>query len=481
MPIKNSLLWMGLAQGISFLLQFGSSLVVARYLSPHETGIYAAALSIVSLLSMAQTLGLSALIIREKDLTAELTGSAFTINALVSVVLAAIIFAISYAGEALLGDAGVRHALFALAPIPLLGIVSFLPAAMMERRGEFKTIALIGTAGTIAGAIVIVAAAILGQSYMSVVYGQWTNACIVTFAMAIVGREHARVRPGLTAWRSVADFALQMVAVSGINNLSTRSSDVFLGYFSGLASLGFYNRASALNGLLWTNIHLFIGRVMLVDYAELYRQGISLRERYIRTVEMITALLWPLFIGLAILSQPIVTLLFGPRWQFAATPLAMLAIASAIQVAITMTWELFAATDRMRVQTRVEIIRSIFALVTFVGGCLISLNMAAAARIVDALFALYLYRPHLNAMTDTRFRDFIPAYRRAALLTVAACGPSAVLMIFANEASTNLFRLAAAILGGVLLWVILLFVLDHPLRGELRGMLFPYGRASRRK
>lgn len=469
MSIKKSLLWMAIAQGFSFALQFSSSLVVARYLSPHEAGIYAAALSILSLLSMAQTLGLPALIIREQALTPQLSGSAFTINAFVSVLLSCAILGIAQAGESLLGDAGVRHALLGLAPLPLFGIISFLPAAMMEREGEFKSIALIGTLGAIAGATVIILAAVAGASYMSIVYGQWANTGVVTAVMAFVGRRHGRVRPSLTAWRRVADFALQMIAVSGINNLSTRASDIILGRIAGLPALGYFNRSSALNGLLWTNIHLFIGRVMLVDYAELYREGKSLRERYLRTVEMITALLWPLFLGLAVLARVIVELLFGANWVFTATPLALLAFASAIQVAITMTWELFAATDRMRDQTRVEVIRSIVALSSFTAGCFISMNAAAAARILDAVFALILYRPYLNSMTDTRFRDFIPVYGRAALLSLLAVGPALVLVCQYPAFNPPLLLAAGTACLGILLWAVALAAMRHPLFMEIRS------------
>lgn len=472
MSIKRSLAWMGLAQLLSFALQFASTIVVARYLTAHESGIYAAALALVGILALIQTMGLPALIVREATLTAEVKASAFTVNALVSVLLSLAIAALSFGGEAMLGDIGVRYALLGLAPTPLFAIFSFLPAAMLERDGDFKGIALIGTAGAITGTSVVIVSAVAGMSYMSVVFGQWANVATVTIGMNIVGRHHVALQPSLHAWRRVADFALQMLAVTGVNSLSTRLSDILLGYFTGLSALGLFNRASAINGLLWNNIHVFIGRVMLVDYAALVRDGQSLRERYMRTVAMITALLWPLFIGLAILAGPIVVTLLGERWLLAATPLALLSISSAILVAITMTWELFAATDRMRVQTRIEIIRSVVALAAFVGGCLISLNAAAGARILDALFAIILYRKHINDMTDTRTRDFAGVYLRAMGLTILACGPAAAVMAaYRWAAQTPLTLLAPAMALGIILWASGLYALRHPLWQEVSSVI----------
>ncbi|WP_336966225.1 oligosaccharide flippase family protein [Sphingobium aquiterrae] len=480
MSIKKSLAWMGLAQLLSFALQFASTIVVARYLSAHESGIYAAALALVGILALIQTMGLPALIVREETLTDEVKASAFTVNALVSMLLSVAIVALSFGGEAMLGDVGVRYALLGLAPTPLFAIFSFLPAAMLERDGDFKGIALVGTAGSIAGTSVVIASAVAGMSYMSIVFGQWANVATVTIGMNIAGRHHVALQPSLRAWRRVADFALQMLAVTGVNNLSTRLSDVLLGYFTGLSALGLFNRASAINGLLWNNIHLFIGRVMLVDYAALVRDGQSLRDRYIRTVEMITALLWPLFMGLTILAGPIVVTLLGERWLLAATPLALLSFSSVILASITMTWELFAATDRMRAQTRIEIVRSIVALAAFTAGCLISLNAAAAARILDAVFAVILYRKHINDMTDTRTRDFAGAYLRALGVTALACGPAAAVMLaYGWAARTPVAALAPAVLLGIILWAAGLYALRHPLWQEVSGVI-AHRLASRR-
>ncbi|AUW59605.1 polysaccharide biosynthesis protein [Sphingobium sp. SCG-1] len=469
MSIKKSLAWMGGAQIVALILQFASTIVLARYLTLHEAGIYAVALSLVAVLALVQHLGLQALIVREEVLTREISTTAFTVNALISIALSGVIMATSLAGGRLLGDPGVQRALGVLAISPLFQIFVFLPAATLEREGQFKQIALVNTAGAVCGAIATIILVLGGFSYMSVPYAQLVNGAVTAVLMSIVGSHHVSFRIGFHAWRRVGDFGLQMLAVSGINSLSTRLSDIVLARFLGLSALGVYNRASGLNGMIWTNVHLLIGRVMLVDYAALYRSGGSLRERYLRTVEIVTALLWPMFIGFAVIAKPFILIVYGERWIPAAVPLALIMLASAIQVAITMTWELFAATGQLRVQTRIEFIRSGVALAAFVGGCLISLEAAAAARVIDALFALMLYRPHLDRMTETTIRDFWSIYGRSALLTLLACGPAGLLTIAMGfSAQIPVVLLIAAIAIGIVLWVGGLFVLRHPLVAEIR-------------
>ncbi|MDX3911251.1 MAG: oligosaccharide flippase family protein [Sphingobium sp.] len=469
MTVKRSLAWMGGAQVVSMVLQFASTIVLARYLTLHDAGIYAVALALVAVLALIQNLGLQALIVREEVLTPEISTTAFTINALISIVLAGVIEAVSLAGGQFVGDPGVQRALSVLAITPLFQIFIFLPAATLEREGRFKEIALVNTAGTVCGTVATIILVLYGYSYMSVPYAQWVNGAVTAILMCIVGFRHVSFRIGFHSWRRVGDFGLQMLAVSGINSLSTRLSDIAVARLLGLSALGLYSRASGLNGMIWSNVHLLIGRVMLVDYAALHRSGESLRERYLRTVEIVTAILWPAFIGFAIIAKPFILIVYGERWIGAAAPLALIMLGSVIQVAITMTWELFAATGQLRTQTRIEFIRSGVALSAFVGGCMISLEAAAAARVVDALFALFLYRPHLNRMTGTSLSDFTGIYGRSALLTLLACAPAGVLSAYHGfNADIAVVPLLAAVLGGVILWGGGLYFLRHPLAAELR-------------
>jgi O-antigen/teichoic acid export membrane protein len=472
MSVSRSLAWMGMSQLLAVLFQFAAQVVLVRYLTLYEAGIYAIAFAVVGVLSLVQTLGLQALVVREAELTPEVAATAFTVNAVITIGLSLAIAATSFGGAIFFEEGGVRRVLLVLAATPLFAIFSFLPGAVLERHGRFREIALAGTAGSLAAAMATITLAVMGFSYMSAAYAQWANAGVTMIVMLAFGRRHASLRLSLVARRRVAEFGMQMLAINGISALGLRLSDVLLGRILGLSSLGLYSRASALNGLIWANVHLLIGRVMLVDFVDVHRQGLSLRTRYIRTVDITTVLLWPIFAGFAVIAGPFIFVVYGPRWVPAASPLVCLSIASMTQVAITMTWELFTATNQLRAQTRIEFIRSLFALSVFVAGCMISLNAAAAARVIEAIFALIIYRPYLNRMTDTTFRDFLPIYGRNMVLTLVAIGPAVAVMAMTGwRADVSLPWLGGGIAAGVLLWIGGLRLFRHPLFAEARDWI----------
>lgn len=472
MSVSRSIAWMGAAQVTGLSLQFGAQIVLARYLSPHEVGIYAVALATVGALSLLQALGLEALIVREDDLTPELSATIFTVNAVFAVVLALLVALIGRAGAAFLGDPGVGRVLYALAVTPIINAFAFLPMAMIEREGRFRDIALANSAVGVATAVTSIGCAIAGFSYMSAAYGQWAGAVALVLASLALARRHARIRISFAAWRRVAAFGLRMTAINGISAITLRLSDIVLPRFLGLAALGLYSRAGGLNGLMWYNAHVFLGRVMLVDFVELHRRGVSLRERYLATIDAVTALLWPVFGGFAVVAGPFIFTVFGERWTPATVPLALLLVSSMVQLAISMTWELFTATGQLSRQARIEFVRALAALALFVAGCSVGIGAAAASRVVEALVAILLYRPHLNRMTDTRTADLVPIYTRNALLTCVAVGPAGVVMqAHGWRPDTPLSLLVPAAAIGAALWAGALALLRHPVTREARRLL----------
>jgi O-antigen/teichoic acid export membrane protein len=182
---------------------------------------------------------------------------------------------------------------------------------------------------------------------------------------------------------------------------------------------------------------------------------------------MVTGILWPAFAGLALLAKPFIVTVYGEAWEAAAVPLTYLAISSMVLVSITMSWELCTVTGNLRTQTRVEAVRATCSVPLFIGGCLISLEAVAFSRIIDAVLAVALYGHHLGKMTGTTILDVRRVYAQGAALTIAAIAPAALLLAIKSDGQPMPAILISSVLLGVLLWVILLFILKHPLSREV--------------
>ena len=465
--VRRNLAWMGLSQAGLFVIGFGSSVAMARLLTPREMGIYAVAAAVVGVIDTLRMFGLNTLMIREADLSAPVVRTIFTTNAALNLLCSMLVLSVSEVGARFFGDDGVRSVLHLLALTPLINALEFLPGTQLERSGAFRAIALVNVCKTVLNTGLTLSLAVAGFSYMSVAWGNLVTTLFSAACINAIGWRFVSLAPGLHDWRRVARFGLQMLAISTVAGMTGRLADLMIGRIIGLSALGLYSRAMSLHSLLWDNLHLVIARVVFVDLAEQCRRKLPLTHSYLRIVAILTALLWPAFTGLAILAGPVVTLIYGKDWIGAAAPLSMLSVAGVFYVAITMSHEIYTVTGEMNRQLKVEFKRNVVGTALFAAGCLAGLAGAAASRIGDALFTTFLVKDDLKRMTQTRASDYTPIYLQSAGLTLLACGPAAVLMT-ANGWSehTSLPAIFAAVLCGVGAWALGLWRLRHPLYRE---------------
>lgn len=472
MSVRKAITWAFSGQIFNFVIAFGGSVAVARLLSPQEMGVVAIGMATLAIIAIVTSFGTGAYVIREPTLSPQVLDAACTINALLAVLLSAALVTVSLFAEPLLGDAAAGEVLRILAIGPLIGIFSFKPQMLLQREMQFRTLTLVSSVAIVLATATTLGAALLGFSYYSPTFGGLASALVSVAMHAVLNPRYMPFRVSFHDWRRMTTFGLRMMSVSGVSSMAMRLSDVVLGRLLGLTALGLYSRAANLSNMVFENIYGTATRVVFAQLSKDFRETGELRATFLRGFQMITAVMWPLLIGLAVLSGPIIYLLYGSRWLGAALPLSLLMIAQFLSLCFGMNWELFVLRDETARQTKYEVTRSVFGLVVFTIGSLFSIAGAAIGRIVDAGFGLIMYYPHMRRLAKTEPGEIPGVYRESGLLTAAAVLPSFILMMTHDwAADTPFWQVAGAVLVGVALWLATVHRLDHPLLGELRIFL----------
>ena len=471
MSIKASLGWTAASQIFGSLIQFASSVVLARTLLPEEVGVFAVGAATTGILTIIQQLGLPALIIRSESVSRDLEATAFTVNLAFSLIVAVGIAVAGSLATTIFNDSRVEQVMYWLALCPLALSVSFLPAAQLERAGDFKTIAIAATISSIAVALSTLGFLSLGMRYMSLAYAQVIGSLVTSAVLIWSGRRFSTIAIGIKEWRHIAAFSSRIVLIGGSYTLSQRIAEMSLARLTSIAALGLYNRASSINVLIWGNVHYVVGRVFLVDFARLYREKQDLSSRYKDTAASLIALMWPAYFGVALLSRQILSVIYGDRWIGASTTLSLLCIGSAISTSLSLSGELFMATGNVAAQARLEVKRAIFSTLLFVLGAFISLEAAAATRIIDSVVGVLIYGSYVKSMTGLTSTTFFRLYKTGSILTLLALTPSALALAFTPAMLQHIPGLAAVIVAGILLWVLGLHFSAHPLLRPLHRMI----------
>ena len=470
--VRKALFWTFISQFAIFIVNFAGSVFIARLLTPHDMGVYAIATATIGILQLLTSFGVGLFAVREENLTPQMMDAAFTMNVLLSGVFGLFLVAFSFVGARFLGEPGVASVLQVLALTPVITALGFTPGVMLQRAMLFRGTSIIGAAAALITMAVTLGAALAGAKYMSPAYGAVASAIFSTAAIIIIGREHFALRLSTKDWPRMLAFGLRIMSINGVSSAAVRVSDVVLGNMLGLAALGLYSRATNITNLLFQNVYGTMTRVVFAKLSQTQRENGDIAQVYLRGLRMVAGIMGPVLIGLAVLSGPIVRLLYGERWLGAAMPLSLLLIGQFISLGFAMNWELFVVRDRLQTQTRLEIGRSVLGIVTQIIGCLFSLVVVAATSIVDNFISLIVYgryMPELARTTGARLRRI---YAEAILLTTVAVMPAFIFMTFSGwHDQASIAVLAAMIASGALAWLAVIFKIKHPLAEELRLIL----------
>lgn len=467
MSLRRSVAWAFLGQLTVAVVGFGGSVVVSRLLTPYEFGLNAIALATSGVLAVFVASGADAFIVREVNLTRQMIATATTVNAILFTVLSVALLAISFHAGTLLGDARAGPVVRILAIMPLLNILAFRPAAMLQREMRFKAAAVVAITSVVVNNGVAIVAILAGARHTGPAIGAVSGLAATILLYLFINPRDLRPTFSTQNLGSMAMFGLRMVTVSGAGQFVHYMSHLILGRMLGIGALGLYSRATLLANFIFSQLYGTATRVTFAQMSKVFRETGELRHVFMQSFYVILSAMWPLLVGLAILAKPALVILYGDQWVAAALPFTILLVAHVINLTFGMNWELFVIRDRLQVQTRYEIGRSLVGLLLFSLGCFAGLGAAAAGRLGDAVIGSVLYFPWLSNLSGARYGEILTVYRRAALVTAAAALPPLMLMIATGwSAHPPAAWLIAAVLIGLLCWLGMLRWLNHPLLAE---------------
>src|SRR5690348_1810542 len=161
-------------------------MLLARFLTPAETGIFSVALALSKIAHMIRDFGVSDYLIQERSLDRHKLRSAFTVAWITAWFMALMIFLSAPAAAHFYKQPGVRNVLAVIA-LNFLMIPFGSPASsMMRRELAYGALYVRNTAETLARNATSISMAIAGFSYMSLAWGSLAGIAVGTIVTAIL-------------------------------------------------------------------------------------------------------------------------------------------------------------------------------------------------------------------------------------------------------------------------------------------------------
>jgi O-antigen/teichoic acid export membrane protein len=448
---------------------FATTLVVSRFLTPAEIGIWAIGLAAATAILAAREFTSSVFLIQRKNLTQEEVQGAFTVMLAMSAALAAILALGAPAIAAFYGEPRLVHYLRVASLAVLLEAIAAPLVALMRRDMAFTELAAINIVGVAASSGVTVTLAGLGFSYMSFAWG-WAVGAGLTSALAVYRRPDLWVfKPVLRHWRGMLEFG----AYNGLNVFLYRLYEAIptmvLGRVLSFDAAGLYNRAVLVCQLPDKVVLGGAVPVILPALAAEVRAGGNLAASYVRAISFITAVQWPALVVLAILAHPVVLVLLGGQWLSVVPLVQVVALASLFSFAAELNYPVLVSLGAMRDLLLRALIAWPLSALVIAGASTFGLMAAALSFFVivpfQACVSLYFVRRHV----PVPWRALAGACGRSGAITV--CSAAGPLCVAAALGFRFDMPVLAAFLAGTLAaagWLAGVWLTRHPFLYEIR-------------
>lgn len=337
-----------MSQGIQFTLTLGSTMVLARLLTPRDFGLVAMVWTVMGFLRVFREAGLSTATVQREGITHAQVSNLFWVNVLVSIAISLLVVAVAPAIAWFYREPRLLKITLALSVTFLLTGLSVQHLAILNRQMRFKTIALIQIGSVTVGVLVGIGMAWLKCDYWSLVGMNVATSLIALLLTWSASGWRPQLFTRHSGTRPLVHFGASLTAGSFFYSLARGLDGLLIGRVYGAFSTGLYSRASTLLARPLQQAISPIEAVFIPALSRLQSQPDRYRRTFLQIYEAV-AMVGCLLTGMCFaLARPLTLVVLGPKWEGAAIIFAGFTFA-ALQYPLTTsaTW-LFVSQGRGR-------------------------------------------------------------------------------------------------------------------------------------
>lgn len=467
--IRRSLIFSFAEKYCAVAIGLAATMYLSRVLTPRDIGIISIALAIVGFTHILRDFGVSNYIIQEKNLDHTHLGATFGITLLTSWLMGGVVFLAGGPASIFYNELGIRSVMHVLSLNFLIIPFGSIVLTLLQRDGNFGALYWIKVIGRISYSITASLLAWLGFGFMSMAWASVAGN-IVTAVMAYVYMpSNLRLRPRFSGWSGVVEFGWLSVAASLVTELGARGSDLIIGRLVGISQTGIYSKAQGLPAAYSENFMGAIWSVALSKFAASHRADAEMRADFLRYTTFITGFAWPFFTYSGLMLFYIIRFLFGTQWDAAVPVGRILCVASFIGVLGSLNWVIVLAKGEMRTNLKIQVPVQVVNLALLTMGCLWGLKGAAAATIVVTVFGLFVSFHFIQPLIKVSLIETLFRTVKSLVLALFCTLPPAITLLAIGQRSSHVvLALACSATGTGIVWVVAIFMLNHPIEDEIR-------------
>lgn len=338
--------WSSLSQVARQVMQFVTTAILARLLSPSDFGLLGMATIVIGFLGLFMDLGTSAAVIQRKNISESLLHSIFWVNVAFGFLAMFIVIVLSPLAATFYQEPRLTLVLQTLSISFLVSGLGILQKSILERNLAFNKLAKIEITAVVTGSVIGITMAFLQFGVWSLVYQSLAVVMVTTFMLWFTNRWQPRLIFNFAEVQDISSYSLNLTGFTIFNYFSRNADYLLIGKFLGSEELGYYTLAYRLMLYPLQNISAVIGRVMFPLLSQIQDNNPQFRKIYLKVIACIALITFPIMVGIWAIAEPFILTIFGSQWQPVIILLMILAPVGMIQSLATTVGTIYQAKGR---------------------------------------------------------------------------------------------------------------------------------------
>lgn len=469
-PIHKALAYSFLGANTVTVIQFASTLVIARLLTPAELGVYSVAAVFIGVAAILRDFGVASYLIQVETLSREILRAALGLAMLTAAILGGIILVSADSVADFYHDHRVRDVLQILALNFFITPFGSIALAVARRSMRFRALAALNVLSTCVSVGFSITLLGLGFGPVGLAWGAVAGT-VATFLMSLTLRtSEMPLRPSLKNSWQIASFGSISAGSNILSRLNVSASDLILGKLLGMEAVGLFSRATSLNQFVNRALGSALNPVLLPWLSQLKRQKRHPGHAYRKVVELTTGVTWPIFAVIAVFSEEFVLVLFGSQWGQSAQLVPYLCASAGIVSAYTVCSSLYLSAAKPSAGLIVQSVNLPVKVAAVVLLAPDGLQAVAAAWPWIAAVGAVTHQILIRRVAGIEFSDTLEAVRKSLVLGVTALATSILAKYLTAPLENALATLGIGLVVVIAAVTVTMFLINHPLAVETKAL-----------
>lgn len=435
-------------QGVQFLV----TLVMARFLLPSDYGMIGMLTIFLQLSQILIDSGFANALIRDKERTETDFSTIFYFNILVAVLLYILLFLSATYIADFYGLPQLVHIIRVISLVIILNSLVIVHRTRLIIDIDFKTQSKISFLSAFLSGVIGIWMAYTGYGVWALVVQVLLNGLLVVCFYVYFCRWKPHWEFSISSFKRMYSFGGKLLISNILHTLYKNLYTIVIGKRFSAIDLGYYTRAEQFAQFPSSNLNAIVSRVaypILSSVQDNDRILVSIYRKYIRVISFV---IFPLMIGLAALSKPLVIILLTEKWISIVLMLQILCFDWMFDHISAINLNLLYVKGRSDLALRLEVIKKTIATAILFLSIPFGLIGICLGRVLYSLIATYLNTYYTQSLIGLSFgsqlRDIFPSFFAAVCMGICV-------YFSMNLFSKDLVQLLMGVIMGILSYLLL--------------------------